>query len=457
MGSIIDIPGLPGGDFSNYEQVYLRMSRAFSHLQKEHWGIHCVCSVSQDSPNGSTFSETLRKAWMRLVVEYPGLSMVPVGLQKKYPRLDGKGIESWAESTFFVSSRQCADEVIREAKPRDLPSFYWLPASSEVVLLIQHWRVDALGTCMLLDRLFEILGQSAVPSTQPDQVQPNQPTPSFESAAGASKTEDADLQAYARDYIDSFHQRAVNAGGLPYRGDATTPPSTTAHWDLDFSVDSTNAIKDACRHHKISVTAAIHTALARTVFSYLTETECQAGYTTVMAVNMRPYLPPPYNSKKHACQTFVASITPTVPYHSGFVESARSLTHEYRSWWSADFMRSLWWIYEYHLAKLSTPRPANGASIKPMKPPSGVTLSSLGVVDRNLRGDYGPNLRVDKFRFGVSMMTRQTILYAWTFKDRLTLSLNYNDAYYSDLMAREVMSRVASHLEKGLEVELNTV
>ncbi|EAU36708.1 predicted protein [Aspergillus terreus NIH2624] len=413
MGSIINIPGLPDGEFSNYEQVYLKMSRAFSHLQKEHWGIHCVCSVSRDSPNGSTFSETLRQAWMRLVVEYPGLSMVPVGLQKKYPRLDEK-----------------------------------------VVLLIQHWRVDALGTCMLLDRLFEILGQSTVPSTQPDQVQPNQPTPSFESAAGASKTEDADLQAYARDYIDSFHQRAVNADGLPYRGDATTPPSTTAHWDLDFSVDSTNAIKDACRHHKISVTAAIHTALARTVFSYLTETECQAGYTTVMAVNMRPYLPPPYNSKKHACQTFVASITPTVPYHSGFVESARSLTHEYRSWWSADFMRSLWWIYEYHLAKLSAPRPANAA---PMKPPSGVTLSSLGVVDRNLRGGYGPNLRVDKFRFGVSMMTRQTILYAWTFKDRLTLSLNYNDAYYSDLMAREVMSRVASHLEKGLEVELNTV
>ncbi|KAL4926724.1 uncharacterized protein BDV17DRAFT_283130 [Aspergillus undulatus] len=411
MGSFIDHIDYPDGEFSNYEQVYLAMSRAFSHLEKEHWGIHCVCSVrvSQDAPNKTTLGERLRKAWMRLVVEYPGLSMVPAGRQKKYPRLDEKGLETW----------------------------------TEIVLLIQHWRVDALGTCMLLDRVFEILGQSTASSTQHKEVEPSPPTPSFESAAGAFKTEDAALQAYAREYIDAFHRRAVNAGGLPYQGDATTPPSRSTHWGLEFSVDSTDAIMDACRRQKVSVTAAIHTALAQTVFSYLTEMECQTGYTTVMAVNMRPYLPPPYDSKKHACQTFVASIAPTVPYHSGFVDSARSLTQEYRNWWSPDFMRSLWWIYEYHLARLSRPRPANAG---PVKPPSGVTLSSPGVVDWNLRGNYGPHLQINQFRFGV----RQTILYAWTFKGRLTLSLNYNEAYYSDSMAREVVSRVASHLEKDL-------
>jgi hypothetical protein len=114
-------------------------------------------------------------------------------------------------------------------------------------------------------------------------------------------------------------------------------------------------------------------------------------------------------------------------------------------------MRSLWWIYVYHLAKVSAPR-VNGA---PGKPPSGVTLSSLGIIDRNLRSDYGPKLQIDKFRFGVSMMTRQTILYAWTFKGRLSLSLNYNEAYYSDSMASEVVSRVAWHLKEGLEVDLN--
>jgi hypothetical protein len=208
---------------------------------------------------------------------------------------------------------------------------------------------------------------------------------------------------------------------------------------------------NACKNKKISVTAAVHTALARTVFSYLTQKECQAGYTTVMAVNMRPFLPPPFDGRKHACQTFVASITPTVHYDSGFVESARALTDEYHNWGSAEFMRSLWWIYVYHLAKVSAPR-VNGA---PGKPPSGVTLSSLGIIDRNLRSDYGPKLQIDKFRFGVSMMTRQTILYAWTFKGRLSLSLNYNEAYYSDSMASEVVSRVAWHLKEGLEVDLN--
>ncbi|KAJ5764559.1 hypothetical protein N7533_003240 [Penicillium manginii] len=441
----------PDGQFSNYEQVYLKMSRAFSHLEKEHWGIHCVCSVAQQAPNRSTFSESLRTAWMQLLVEYPGLSMIPVGLQKKYSRLDDTGIQSWAENTFFETGHLCADTIISEAKPKDLPSLYWIPASSEILLSIQHWRVDALGACMLLDRLFEIMAGSNDHSTLHDEVRQNLPTPSFESAAGALKTEDAGVQAYAREYINTFHQKAVNAGGLPFQGGATTPPSRSTHRDLEFSADDTNVIMNACKNKKISVTAAVHTALARTVFSYLTQKECQAGYTTVMAVNMRPFLPPPFDGRKHACQTFVASITPTVHYDSGFVESARALTDEYHNWGSAEFMRSLWWIYVYHLAKVSAPR-VNGA---PGKPPSGVTLSSLGIIDRNLRSDYGPKLQIDKFRFGVSMMTRQTILYAWTFKGRLSLSLNYNEAYYSDSMASEVVSRVAWHLKEGLEVDLN--
>jgi NRPS condensation-like uncharacterized protein len=442
---------LPDGDFSDYEQVYVKMSRAFSHINKEHWGIHCVCSIKHDAPSGTEIRTAIKTAWMHLMVEYPGLGMVSDGLRKRYSRLDEASISFWAQKTFFITDQLSSDDLVAESSIRDLPSLHYLPASSELVLLIQHWRTDGLGACMLLDRLFEIMAKASTYPNAMEQFDPEIRSPSLESAAGASLVDDADLKAYARKYIDNFHMKAVNAGGLPFRGDAQTPPSRATHNDLEFSTDLTRDIVSVCKNHQISVSAAIHAALARTVFSYLAEPDCQAGYTTIMAINMRPHLPPPYNSKTHACQTYVASITPTVDYSHSFLEAARCLTFDYRNWWNEKFMRSLSWIYKYHLAKLSALRPVTTV---PAKPPSGVTLSSLGVVEKHLSGDYGPNFSVEKFRFGVSMMTRQMILYAWTFKGRLTLSLSYNEAYYSEEMVKGVISRVASSLAEGLQLQL---
>lgn len=439
-------------EFSDYEKVYLKMSRAFSHLGKEHWGIHCICSIRYDGPTETNISVTLRNAWMQLAIEYPGLSMIPIGLRKQCSQLDEASILQYADDTFFVTGDLRPDDVVARAKPRDLPALYYLPISSEVVLLIQHWRTDGLGACMLLDRLFEILQAPIQASISLDQAEHKPLSASMEAAAGAVDAADPEIQAYAQECVEQFHRKALNASGIPFQGSATTQPLRSTHCDMTLLADDTQSITAACKSRQFSVSAAIHTALARTVFSYLPETECEIGYTTVMAVNMRHHLPSPYNSKAHACQTYVASITPTVPYRTGFVDAARTLTHEYQNWWSEKFMQSLHWIYKYNIAILSTPRPANAA---PPKPPSGVTLSSLGVIERYLRGDYGPHLKIERFRFGVSMMTRQMMLYAWTFKGQLTLSLNYNEAYYSDATAQDVLSRLKTNLEKGLQVKLD--
>jgi NRPS condensation-like uncharacterized protein len=446
MNSIPYDVEFPDEDFSEYEKVYLKLSRAFSHLDKEHWGIHCVCAIQYDAPEGADIVTNIRNAWMQMLVQYPGLRMVPTGAKKHFPRPDEAHILSLSHQTFFVTRHLNAKEVIAEARLEDLPVLHYLPTSMELVLLIQHWRTDGLGACMLLDRLFEILASSTSSYTFKETLQ-HQPSPGLLAAAGAYAVEDADMKAYARDYIDNFHDKAVNTGGLPFEGSSMTPPAQTTHSDLLFPMNLSDAITMACKARKISVSAAIHTSLAKTVFSYIPDADCQNGFTTVMAVNMRPYLPAPYDSRTHACQTSVVSITPTVRYNDSFLESARALTHDYQTWWNKTFMSALRCIYEYNLAKISSP-----PTVK-VKPPSGVTLSSLGVIEKHLRGEYGPSLSVRKFHFGVSMMTRQMILYAWTFKRHLTLSLSYNEAYYSESMAREVLARVQSHLKAGLQLE----
>ena len=79
------------------------------------------------------------------------------------------------------------------------------------------------------------------------------------------------------------------------------------------------------------------------------------------------------------------------------------------------------------------------------------------MIEKHLTGDYGDAVKVDGFRFGVSMMTRQMLLYAWTFRGQLNLSVDYNTAYYDDSMVREVLSRITSILGKELDLELGVV
>ncbi|KAF2172598.1 hypothetical protein M409DRAFT_49156 [Zasmidium cellare ATCC 36951] len=436
----------PAEEFSDYEKVYLQMSRAFKPIGKEHWGIHCVCSIASNSTEHKFTKTDVRAAWKCLAVEFPGLTVRPVEFTKHFETLNENVVEDWAEATFFSSNDSTADEIIQSSGPRDLPSLYFLPKSMELVFLSQHWRTDALGCCMIFDKLIEHLAKKTSPVELLAESR-RWPSPCLETAAGASFDVDEETKKYAKDTISSFHAKAVQSGGLPYQGDNKLLPGKTQHRELALSVSQSDSVVEACKKQNISVSAAVHTALARTYFSFAESNEDkQKGYTTVMATNARPHLQPPYNEPAHACQTYVASITPTVPYDSDFVSAARELSNEYKTWCTPQLMKSLCWAYKFH-------RDALFAAGPPAKPPSGVTLSSLGVVEKFFPGQYG-DIEVENFRFGVSMMTRQTLLYAWTFRGQLTLSLDYNEAYYEESMVQEVLERVKKHLGEGLQVLL---
>lgn len=432
-------------EFSDYEKVYLQMSRAFKPIGKEHWGVHCVCFITKSTGQAVTEDE-VRNAWKCLALQYPGLTVRPVEFTKHFEDLSETVLQHWLEETFHSTTNSTADQIIQSSGPRDLPSLYFLPASSELVLLSQHWRTDALGCCMILDSLVEHISENSFPQDLSSKCQ-LRPSPCLEMAAGASFDVDEETKKYAKEAIASFHAKAVQSGGLPYQGDKTLLPGNTQHRELVLSTSETRDVVQACKAKNISVSAAVHTALARTYFSFAeSDDDRRKGYTTVMATNARPHLQPPYDEPAHACQTYVASITPTVPYDSDFIAAARDLTHEYKTWCTPQLMRSLCWAYKYH-------RDALFAAGPPPKPPSGVTLSSLGVVDKVFDSKHG-DIEVEKFRFGVSMITRQTLLYVWTFRDQLTFSLDYNEAYYEESMVQDVLQRVKKHLGEGLQVKL---
>ncbi|KAH8585462.1 hypothetical protein B0O99DRAFT_530755 [Bisporella sp. PMI_857] len=412
-------PGTFSNDLNGVEKIYRRISLAFKPSGRENGGIYCICNLGFGPLFGDNdYAIALRNAWKALRFDFPGLAVVPEGFDKTSYVLPNESlVEKWANETFIVERTTDPEDIITRYPLRDLPSMYFFPTSSQILLLISHWRIDGLGICMLLDRFFSLLA-AGTPAPAPESWvnDLHKISPSIEDAAGTPNTVDPELEAFARAYIENHHQNAVNVAGLPCNGDATTPPGNFGRAAIKFDQFSSAAFVASCKIRNISVTAAVYAALAD--WSY------------------------------HAVQTYVTGVTSSVARTSNFQQKAQQLTAFSKAWYSEKFMRAFRLTAQYHAEALFKPRP-HGA-----QPPSGIHLSSLGVVENYLPRQYGNTIRVTDFQLGVNMMTRQRALYTWTFEHRLSLSVVYNDAYHDQAAAQVFLESIVGVLEKEIGIAL---
>lgn len=451
-------------ELGGLEKVYRFQSTASRVAGREHWGLYSLCKVKYSDSLSHHITTALRDAWKALRIEFPALGLLIDGYEAVYGSLNeaenGKydkigSLEQWAQKTFSVEQNRTAEEIIAKYPLNDLPTLFWFPNSSEVMILISHWRSDGLGSLMLLNRLLELLVEpSKVPLTECNHVDKDlaRISPSLEDAVGAPLVPSPKILETAGLISKLFREKAIKSVGIPFKGDTTTTPGDTAIEAIAYTPESSRALFDACKARKITVSAAIHVALAQTVFE-LTSAEDFTEYATIMAVSMRPYVETPYNTPEHACRTYVTSITPSVQRGASFSESTTSLTQLFKNWYSKEFSQALREVYQGASRALLSPPPKLAGP--PPNPPSGILHSNIGVVDRFLGTEFGDGvLEVSKFRFGVSMMTRQMLLYPWSFRGELNLSINYNDAFYDASSPRQVLEGIQEKLERGLGIKL---
>ncbi|KAI1386657.1 uncharacterized protein F4822DRAFT_323318 [Hypoxylon trugodes] len=443
-------PGVYSKELCGVEKIYRNISQLFKPVGREHWGLYCVCDFELGpSLSGKDPAAVLRDAWKALRYDFPALAVAPDGLTKKtYILPNQSSVEKWADETFIVDPISSSDDILASYPPRDTPTIHYLPELSQVVFLCSHWRIDGLGTCMIMDRFFTILAKATgAPTSKSWANDLHKISPNLEEALGVPATETPEVQALAREHIKEHHKNAVHAGGLPYLGDAKTPPGRPAATATTFNEDSTAAFIATCKARKVTVTSAIYAALAGAI-PVLSLDECTKKYAAVMAVNMRNHLQEPYNGRDHPVQVYVVGQAPTVDHSSSFYEKTKEFSNQTGSWYNEDFKRAYRVATQYQYEALCNRGP-------PPKPPSSVTLSSLGVIERNLSGEYGGGaVKVRDFRFGVSMMTRQMLLYAWTFGGKLQFSVNYNDAYHDSLEVAAFLELIVQILKKEMGVTL---
>lgn len=435
------------------EKTYRFTSTRFEETGREHWGLYTSCRV-EFGPHVDSVPNTLRTAWMNLRLEFPGLAVTLDGYEAVYQsiaRSPTQGLEAWADQTFVIQSDEdkTVDQILAEYNLNNLPGLVYFPKTSEVLFLTSHWRVDALGCCLLVDRLFALVAADQGLDTDLAGQEISLLSPSLEDAVGAPDTPTEKIQSDTMRMLSSFRQKALASLGIGYRGDRLTPPGHAAYQSMVLTPEASDRLVLACKARQLSVSAAVFVALSRAVFN-LNDSGADE-YSTIMAVNMRPYLREPYGNPSHACQAYVSSITPTVRRSEAFDASARALTSYFKTWHNQDFDQCLREAYRMQSNALlhAPPQPSTA-------PPSGVTFSSLGVIERNMNGRYGGDKVVVKdFRFGVSMLTRQMLLYVWSFGGRLSLSINYNKAYYGREKPKAVLGHVRTTLEAEMGVHLD--
>ena len=433
-------------DLDGAERVFYNMSQAFAPFGKEHGSVYSVCKLRASSSTSVVPLEiSIRDAWEALRFEFPALSVVVEGSRKQYLAATAERRADWMEETFSVITTLSANEILPTLHLNRLPRLIFLPRSSEIIFHCSHWRIDALGACMILDRLLDLVSEGVSGSSRDWDHEYRNLSPSLEDAFGSPQICSPAMEAMAETIRRRNFETSYPSTGLSFEGDMITAPTVSRPQSMELTVDDTKDLIAACKVRGISVTAAIHAACAEMVFQQSRHNE--HDYSTVVSANMRDHLVKPQQNTKaaYACGTYVTGITHIVRRADDFATRSSQLTKAYRGDWQAtEYMSALRPIYKFHgdallaMAKSGT-RP----------PTSNVTVSSLGVVDKYLRSDHGSVL-VERFRLGSAIMTRQPTLYVWTFQGRLTMSVDYNEAYYSAETIAILLSGIKGCLERGL-------
>ena len=445
-------------DLDGAEEVFYNMSQAFARVGKEHGSVTAVCEFGVQSALKAPLETIFRDAWKALRFDFPALSVIADGSKKKYVAATAERVEQWVMETFSVNTTHPANDLVPTLYLKKLPCLIVLPQSSEVIFHCSHWRIDALGTCTILDRLFDLISQNTTVQSPRWNLEYQNLSPSLEDAFGCPRICSPAMEAMAETIRTRNFETSYPSAGLPLHSGPNIEPLSSQHQDIEITAKATSDLITACKAHNISITAAIHAACAEAVFDRSKHNN-NHDYSTVVSANVRHLLPSSAPQQQHhtkttyACGTYVTGITHTVRRADDFITRSSQLTKAYKGdWMPKDYMTALRPIYQVHGEALLAA--AAAATNNPTRPPaSNVTVSSLGVVDRYLRSEHG-TVVVEKFRLGSAIMTRQPTLYIWTFRGRLTMSVDYNEAYYSVDTMRALLESIRCCLEKELSVSI---
>ena len=474
-------PGRFERPLDTIERFFVAIGAGGAPLGKEHWSISIVARI-RPSPALDDMEQALAHAWKTMRYRFPQIACtVQAGTTKIYEVPDAAALEAWLSGTFFVErgSRTTGD-LLATFTPGPLATLHYLPSSSEILIHMSHWRIDGVGSLLLLDHFLSALVCPQHPL--PFGSEPATLSPSLEAAARIPQTPPtAELMAQAHTLSDEYVRN------LPSIGLLTLPnqlPGATRRISSRLSLEASAALLAGCRARGLGITAVGHASLVIATYQSIVSSSSSplttTKYTAFTPVNMRPYLEAPYGSSAHAVQLYVAGLPISVDAAAGFETIASRLQALYTQKLGrpdSNFLEFLPAYLNKNLESLAAPPSVD------TPPPSQPDFNSLGKLDAVIKYRYGVaalekqqqqqqqeeeeeeedevgkkgqersrSLEVEDVWLGVEMLTRQLEFYQWSWKGQLVFSICWNEAFYMTEHVQNFLDTFKKVLAENLTV-----
>ncbi|KAB8277467.1 hypothetical protein BDV30DRAFT_251632 [Aspergillus minisclerotigenes] len=496
-------PGRWERDVDEAEQFYTSLAKVYEGTGRTFFAMTGFISVSVPAEGGSSDHQTenraveaLRKAWLRLRYDHPTIaSRVEYDVHgKKCKKIyetftKTSSQEDWLKTTFQILSTGVSGLEWCNSDPPvpPLPTLFLIkePSSvdgafrADVVLRAHHDIIDGMGTLMLFNNLFahaaEIYKWGASYTAPCFGGEWANLSPPLRVAAGIPN----DLRPAQEDRLQNIiHsneslRKDVEIASLPFHRDRTQP-GKHQRVAISLSVEQTRLLLDKCRDAGLSITHAYHTAIAVTVrgIQERRADERKIRYINYTLINERGHCRNPYSTWAHPASVYHSvsgrslAIDLNVASSLGTADVA-SITANDR----ADFMDIAQAVRDFYLGirndkehiflvpsywKMSTiPYPTDGATppVPARNDNPSVSISSMGVLDKVIRPIHGPFQLDNPWVTGEELGTGLGI-FLGTWKDRLTLSAAYNDAWHDKNEAMAFLDRCNQTIFQALGVQL---
>jgi hypothetical protein len=449
-------------------EVFIKLVSDPGHpLGREHWAVNYTATITPRgkfaalSGSPDLLSSLIRYSWLHLRFQNPSLAAHPDSSNSNvvYTVPDSaEALNEWASQTFTMEvDALSANEVIRTIAPATDARLYYVPQSSELLLHTAHWRMDGVGGLLLLGQLVDLMishADNLLSGKPPDPFHSfhwgseiSRLTPPVEEAGNMPLTATDEQKTVAHAAVDTF-ALAAGALGVPYTGDASTVPSGTRAAELTFSPATTSAAVSAAKARGVGITAAVHASLAAINFRHAIAEHQGRHYTSTIKQSLRPYLPEPYSTPAAAAGLYTSGWLARVDASGTWVENARMYQAEYQKGISREYLQA-------HREYASTLVEIIKNLPTPTEPPSDIDISSMGIMEKYVEREYGTPERgfgITHAGVGVEMLSRQGVVFLWTFRDQLTLRLVYNEAFHTPGQMTEFLHDIQADLLKQLQV-----
>ncbi|KAF3164119.1 hypothetical protein TWF788_001257 [Orbilia oligospora] len=390
--------------------------------------------------------EEIQTAWISLRLDYPTIACTienERGMQ--YQILTRDELVRWAEKTVHIHiSGESGREMAISATIPESSTLHFFPEHRELAIHIRHELADGVGSLLLANKLLQNLRMKSRSDTIGQEIA-RLPVPTIDLLNDKSSMSPEIIER--ADHIVGLYCD-TNAIALQTRQQKDTqkviPTLPQGRVEHQFSESESQAILDACRAKKITVTTAIWAAQAKAALEHSGETA--GSLISFLPINIRSEIKscpsnnvetkdPPVNNTI----IFALSNLPVIE-NDDFVDWAKKANRDLHSW---RFGENNICLFELACKALEERMAADIAA--EIIHPARFFLTNVGISENYIEEpveDVWLNLMVST--------PESSALIVLTTHRKLRFTACYNRAFFHDDQVKDYIAMVVRNLKNGL-------